>query len=315
MTDEFELARLTSVNPREVWRDEALHLTPWLLQSADVLAELLGIDDLVLEAAEHRVGDFRLDLIGYDQATGHKIIIENQLGRSDHHHLGQLITYAAGTDAKTIVWLTTEFREEHRSALEWLNHCTDEDTRFFGVQIHVVRIGDSPAAPNFELAVKPNDWEKTVKKAATSTRESGAALTYREFWTTVLERIRDQRPGWTNATGSSSNWQPIGTGISHVQLHMSWSQGVLTHQVYFASTDAQINERRFRLLEKHRDLVESLVGTKIVWDSMPGRKGTRIIITSPFDDIDARDRWTEMADWLIDIQERLREALTHVDLR
>ncbi len=314
MTSGFELARLTSVAPRTVWPDEALHFTPWLLENADVLAELLGIDDLVLEAAEHRVGGFRLDLIGRDQGTDRKVIVENQLGRSDHQHLGQIITYAAGTNPSTIVWVTTGFREEHRAALEWLNHRTDEDTRFFGVEIRVVRIGDSPVAPNFELVVKPNDWEKTVKKAATSTGESASAVVYREFWAVVLDRIRDRYPSWTNATGLNKPWQPIGTGISNVQLLMSWFNGVLTHQVYF-SANAEENERRYAILVKHRHIVDSLVNAEVTWDPMPDNKAARIIVSSPFNDINDRDRWDEMAEWLITNQERLREVLTRVDLR
>lgn len=314
MRGELGLARLTPVEPREVWPDEAIHFTPWLLDNADVLAQLLGIDDLVLEAAEHRVGGFRLDLIGRDQDTDRKVIVENQLGRSDHQHLGQIITYAAGTDPTTIVWVTTGFREEHRAALEWLNQRTDEDTRFFGVEIHVVRIGDSPVAPNFELVVKPNDWEKTVKKAATSTGESAAAVVYREFWATVLDRIRDRHPQWTNATGLNKPWQPIGTGISNVQLLMSWFNGVLTQQVYF-SADAEENERRYAILAEHHQIVESLVDIEATWDPMPDNKAARVIVASSFDDINDRDRWDEMADWLIATQERLRAVLARVDLR
>ena len=197
------LGRLTSVPPREVWPDEARDFTPWLLQNVDVLSDLIGMD-LVLESAEHPVGGFSLDLIGYDEASGGAVIVENQLEQSDHLHLGQIITYAAGTDPTTIVWVATAFRSEHRAAIDWLNQRTDERTRVFGVVIHVARIGDSLFAPNFELVAQPNDWEKQVKQASAvaMTGQSGKALIYREFWEFALDRIRAEQPSWTRALTS-----------------------------------------------------------------------------------------------------------------
>ncbi|AXY53332.1 hypothetical protein YT1_3937 [Rhodococcus ruber] len=165
-----------------IWPHEAIDFTPWLLQNVDVLSDLLGMD-LVLAAAEHPVGDFSLDLKGYDEATGEVVIVENQLEQSDHTHLGQIITYAAGTDPTTIVWVTTGFRPEHRAAIDWLNQRTDENTRVFGVVIQVVQIGDSQPAPNFDLVVQPNDWEKQVRQAASPRAGEASARVrrYREF--------------------------------------------------------------------------------------------------------------------------------------
>jgi len=141
------LGRLTSVPPRDVWVHEAYDFTPWLLQNVDVLSDLLGMEELELDAAEQPVGGFSLDLIGRDLSDGSVVIVENQLAQSDHGHLGQILTYAAGTNPTTIVWIATSFRPEHRAALDWLNEHTDPDTRFFGVEIEVVRIGDSAPAP------------------------------------------------------------------------------------------------------------------------------------------------------------------------
>ena len=116
----LELGRLQSMDPRDVWRHEAHDFTPWLLENADVLSDALGID-LELSAAEHPVGGFNLDLVGRDLTNNCVLIVENQLSTTDHGHLGQLVTYAAGTDARTIVWISPSFREEHRQALDFLN--------------------------------------------------------------------------------------------------------------------------------------------------------------------------------------------------
>jgi hypothetical protein len=170
MTD--PLGRLQPVDPRDVWRHEAGDFTPWLLANADVLSDALGMD-LDLRTAEHAVGAFALDLIGTDRATGDVVIVENQLEVSDHAHLGQILTYAGGTDPRHIVWIATGFRQEHRAALEWLNERTGEATRFFAIQLQTVRIGDSPPAPLFTPMVQPNDWGKQVRATTTSGREWG----------------------------------------------------------------------------------------------------------------------------------------------
>jgi len=205
------LGRLEIVPARDVWPHEALDFTPWLLANVDVLSDLLGMD-LVLERAEYPVGDFSLDLIGYDQSTNDVVIVENQLEVSDHTHLGQILTYAAGTGPTTIVWIATGFRPEHRAAIDWLNERTDDHTRFFGVQIEVVRIGASEPAPAFRLVAQPNDWEKTVRKTTAAAGEvSTRAATYREASanTTRFEALRARRSDFEDALGTAPIWDDM----------------------------------------------------------------------------------------------------------
>ncbi|MGH4002053.1 MAG: DUF4268 domain-containing protein [Pseudonocardiaceae bacterium] len=266
--------------------------------------------DLVLEEAEHRVGGFSLDLIGRDDATGNTVIVENQLETSDHTHLGQIITYAAGTDSTTIVWVTTGFRSEHRAAIDWLNERTDDKTRVFGVVINVVKIGDSEPAPSFELIAQPNDWEKLVKKAAasSSTDASARALVYREFWGRVLDRIRAEHPTWSRARTSDQNWCNTSIGTSGVNLSMVWTRTRLTAQIYFEAPDPEMNTARFEQLRERRQAIETMLGQALEWDAMVGRKAARIILDSDYSDVNAREQWPEIIDWLIDAQTRLRAA-------
>jgi len=163
------LGRLTPVDPRGVWVNEARDLTPWLLANWDHLANALGIE-LELTASEHPVGGFSLDLVGRDLTHDSVLMVENQLEGSDHGHLGQLVTYAAGTGAATIVWIATTFREEHRQALDWLNEHTYPDIRLFGIQLEVVKIGDSLPAPVLHVVSQPNDWQKRVRSATAAAR-------------------------------------------------------------------------------------------------------------------------------------------------
>jgi hypothetical protein len=170
-----KLSKLVAVDVGKVWPVEATSFTPWLLNNAEVLGEALGMD-LLLEAAEHKVDGFSLDLIGRDQDTDGGVIIENQFGPTDHRHLGQLLTYAGGTTPATVVWIAESIRDEHRAAFDWLNIRTDSDTRFFGVPLGAVTLAGTPSglvAPLLEVGVKPNEWGKQVRGEPCRRTENG----------------------------------------------------------------------------------------------------------------------------------------------
>src|SRR5882724_4545695 len=151
------LGRLQKIDLREAWLSEASDFTPWLAEPENLklLGEAIGIE-LECEAQEKDVGPFRADILCKDTTTDSWVLIENQLERTDHCHLGQLLTYAAGLTTVTIVWLAQRFTEEHRAALDWLNERTDEKINFFGLEVELWKIGDSPIAPKFNVVCKPN---------------------------------------------------------------------------------------------------------------------------------------------------------------
>ena len=180
------LVRLTRVELRDIWISEAADFTPWLARPENiaVLGEALGID-LELEAQEKAVGPFRADILCKDIGTDHWVLIENQLERTDHSHLGQLLTYASGLEAVTIVWIAARFNEEHRATLDWLNKITDQSFRFFGLEVELWRIGDSPAAPKFNIVSKPNDWSHSVAQAVRAIDDAELSETrvmQRAYW-------------------------------------------------------------------------------------------------------------------------------------
>ena len=167
-TEAPTLGQLESVDPRLAWGNEARGFTPWLSEHLDLLSRAIGIP-LELEAVEKNVGAFRADILAKTGQTGQWVLIENQLEKTDHCHLGQLITYASGLKAVTVVWIASTFAEEHRSALDWLNEVTMEGVNFFGVTLELWRIGDSALAPRFNVVSKPNTWVKGVTIGASST--------------------------------------------------------------------------------------------------------------------------------------------------
>ena len=153
------LARMERVALSEVWPDEAKDFTPWLANHIEGLEDALGLE-VKVKQTEARYGDFKVDILATDVDDRYKIIIENQLKSTNHDHMGKLLTYAAGFDAKVVVWLAQEFRDEHRQTLNWLNQRTGEDTRFFGVVVELWKIDNSQPAPCFNLVAKPKDWQR-----------------------------------------------------------------------------------------------------------------------------------------------------------
>lgn len=159
--------RLERVVVREGWKDEARDFTPWLAENLDRLSQQLGLA-LELREVEHQVGRYSLDILAED-VLGRVVIIENQRTASDHGHLGQLLTYCAGTNARVVIWVASNFTEEHLAVLEWFNQNTIADVGFYAVEVELLKIGDSPLAPNFRVLARPNELVKESRSAVAST--------------------------------------------------------------------------------------------------------------------------------------------------
>ena len=144
------------INPREIWQREDEDFSPWLANNLDLLDKILDTK-LDLIGQERRVGPFFADLLCLNRVDNSHVVIENQLERSDHKHLGQLLTYAAGLQATTIIWIATAFENEHRNALEWLNDNMNKRFRCFGVGLELNAIGDSSCVPTFTLIAGPRN--------------------------------------------------------------------------------------------------------------------------------------------------------------
>jgi hypothetical protein len=181
------------VDLRAIWTSESGDFTPWLAKEENLrlLGEAIGME-LECEAQEKDVGPFRADILCKETNSDHWVLIENQLERTDHTHLGQLLTYAAGLKAVTIVWIANTFTEEHRAALDWLNEITDERFSFFGLEIELWRIENSPVAPKLNIVCKPNDWSKQATQAAEGELSETSQL-YREYWQAFKEYLEETK--------------------------------------------------------------------------------------------------------------------------
>ena len=308
-----ELGRLEQVPVREAWADEARDFTPWLLANADRLSEALNMD-LDLKTAEHPVGDFSLDLIGEDAVTGQRVIIENQLERSDHKHLGQLLTYAGGTEPAVVIWLAQSFRDEHISALTWLNSSTNSAIGFFAVQVDVFRIGDSMLAPQFTVVVQPNEWQRTLRQRSDA-EISPKKLLYQEFWQTVIDQIATEHPDWTNARKAPlQNWIAFPTGIRGVHYSVEFTSQGLEAGVALNTRDPQVNAQRFELMKSHAAEIDAAIGTTTDWKGPHSSwSGFNIHCERPAA-IEDRNSWPDLAAWIIDVQERMRGVFAETGL-
>ena len=184
MMDIPELGELTEVDLRRVWRHEAQDFTPWLAENLQRLSVAVGMA-LELIETEKAVENFAADILARDVRGGSLVLIENQLEKTDHAHLGQVLTYLAGLDAKAVIWISPFFQEPHLSAIRWLNDQTSDEFAFFAVRLKAVRIGDSPIAPVFEVLARPSEWERDMRRAGRADAHSDTRL---RFWTFYCER-------------------------------------------------------------------------------------------------------------------------------
>ena len=219
------LGRLEKVELRDIWKTEAQDFTPWLAgeDNLALLSDTLGID-LELEAVEQNVGPFRADILCKDTLSDRWVLVENQLERTDHTHLGQLMTYAAGLDAVTIVWIASRVADEHRAAMDWLNEITDTEVRFFALEVELWRIGESPAAPKFNVVSKPNDWSRSTSAASKAVGEGELSPTrqlQREYWETVEALVASHKGPIRPVKPQAASWVGHSIGRTHFSLNMS----------------------------------------------------------------------------------------------
>lgn len=310
------LGRLERIDPRLVWAHEARDFTPWLLEHADHLAEVLGID-LELQAAEHAVGGYSLDLLGRDLTNDAVLIVENQLEETDHSHLGQVLTYAAGTGASTIAWIATSFREEHRQALDWLNQTTGDEAHFFGLELELVRIGDSPPAPLFKVVSEPNEWQKRVHATTRATGSAtGRGALYMEFWTALLSRVRQDHPDWTRASKAlPQNWITMPCRIKGGSYYgFSFAAGDrLRSELYIDQGDADLNFQLFDALADQQAELDEQYGRPLTFERLEGRRACRIADYG-VGSIADRESWNRFIDWFFDSGVRFRRALASARL-
>ena len=298
MSTKNSLSKLERVPLREAWKHEAGEFTPWLASAdnLDVLADALGLSELELVATEHWVGDFKLDILCTDGDD--QVIIENQLEKTNHGHLGQIIAYAAGVGAKKVIWIAESFRPEHAAALEFLNENTTDDLSFFAVEIELWKIGDSPFAPKFQIVVKPNDWVKSGReqaRAASST--SPTKQLQQKFWAALIDRLAKKAPQIRPQKPRPQHWLNNSIGRSGFGLNITANtrDERLGVELWIPGSAAK---QRFANLIAQRQAIEERLGFELDWQELPDAMACRIASWYPEASIEDESRWDEYLEWL-----------------
>ena len=297
----------------KAWAHEAHDFTPWLADNISELGEALGME-LGDPQTEVQVGGYSLDILATDRNSEKPVIIENQLGATDHTHLGQLLTYAAGLDGGTIVWVTGNFRDEHRQALDWLNQRTYDETRFFGVVVELWRIGNSPLAPHFRVVASPNGWIKIAKPP----NPPVILNTSGKFRQSLRDTCDARGIKYSGRPGGNWPWLNFEYPIKNVRYGAIWHKGKpgLEMIIERPGGDGLLwNQEMFNALELHRseiddDLVESEKDEPPVWESTESKVGTRIILCREGSIYNDTESWADFQDWMIQKLHKFRQVIT-----
>ncbi len=308
MTEGRELIGRLEIEPiRKVFRKEAQHFTTWLESHIEVLSERVGIE-LSLVQREKTVGDFTVDLLCEDP-DGRPVIIENQLERTDHDHLGKLLTYLVNLDASTAIWVTAEPRPAHQKVVDWLNESTPADISFYLVKVEATRIGDSPFAPLFTVMAGPDKQTKEigVKKKEWAERHVNRL----EFWKGLLEKSKDRTKLFSNISPGRYHWIGTGAGKSGVTFNYLISMEWAAIELYIDHDrdTGEKNKAIFDALYARRDVIEKEFGESLEWERLDDKRASRIRRRFTIGGLAKADTWPALQENMIDAMIRLEKVL------
>lgn len=307
----MDLGRLEKIDLRKAWKSEGSDFTPWLAteKNLTLLGDTIGIE-LELEAQEQNIGPFRADILCRDTTDGHWVLIENQLEKTDHTHLGQLITYAAGLKAVTIVWIAQRFTDEHRAAIDWLNEVTGEGFNFFGLEVELWKIGDSPIAPKFNMVSKPNDWSKSV--SGSSKRFDSQEMTDRrrmqyDFWAGFKEYLIEE-----NSFLKSKKPRPksgytfaVGRAKFRIVARVLFKDNLLSCDLLVEGPEAKPH---FHLLQGQKQEIEKELGLQLEWEEKKNTMKSIVRLVRSVEDAIDKDKWNDYYLWLREWVEKFHTA-------
>ena len=300
------IGKLEEVDIRELWKHEQYDFSEWLSKKENIenLNDILGLT-LVDISKETYVGSYRCDLFAKDETTGIKVIIENQLEMSNHDHLGKIITYASGLDAKVVVWIVKEAREEHRSAIEWLNNNTNSNINFFLIEIHAYKIGNSDNAPMFQVIEQPNDFIKNNKSINSNDTMNKSQSQRLEFWNQFNNVLVERGKPFNVRKATTDHWYnvAIGTSDAHIDITLVNKDSVIGVELYI--TD---NKELFDKLYQSKDEIEDDLGFKLDWRRLNNSKASRIVTFIKGLNFDDHSNYNELINKTIDLAVLMRDT-------
>lgn len=269
------IAKLETVDVRQLWKHEERGFSVWLTANLDGLGEVIGVT-LQSPEREKAVGRFSLDLLA-ETDSGVQVIIENQLAATDHDHLGKVLTYLSNLEAKIAIWIAGEVREEHAEAIRWLNEFTPADVAFYLVKLSAFRIGNSDPAPHFAVIAGPTETGRSVGREKKEIAERQVLRL--QFWEQLLDKAKKRGILWhAQRAPSKDMWLPAGAGVrSGVSFnYLIWMEKEAGVELYIDTGDKTENQQIFESLNAKRDVVEKSFGGPLIWDRLEDRRACRV---------------------------------------
>lgn len=290
----MKLIKQKQINPRRMWPNEALNFTPWLAENISELGEKIGME-LEVVGQEVSVGPYSADILAKDINTDSYIVIENQLEKTNHDHLGKSITYASALNAKTIVWIATDFTEEHKKALDWLNDNTNEDLSFWGIQLELWQIAEDTASMRLNIVSTPNTNVKTIKSKTNN--ESESRNIQLEFWTKFREKLQSTKKIPSLQTPQAHYWYDVRIGRSDILLSniCNTQKSIVGVRLYIRN---KVVDVYYPALEARKVEINKALGCEPDWDPNPSAKDKTITLLHQTD-LSNPDKVEEALDWLV----------------
>ncbi|MAO64832.1 MAG: hypothetical protein CL666_07505 [Balneola sp.] len=260
--------RITRVHLRDIWKHEAYDFTTWLQENIDILKEVIGLE-IINPEIEQSTGSFNVDITAED-ASGNIIVIENQLEKSDHDHLGKIITYLTSFEAKVAIWIVAEPRQEHINAISWLNESTEAD--FYLIKIEGIKIGESDPAPLMTKIVGPSEEAKSIGKTKQAKSERHK-LRFR-FWDGLLEHSKSRHNLFNSISPSHYNWIGTSSGLRGVNYSYWIKKDSISLKIYIDRGKEADDENLaiFNELLTKKDQIEEIFGESLDWEELEGSR-------------------------------------------
>ena len=300
------IGKLKEVDIRELWKHEQYDFSDWLSKKDNIenLNEILGLTVVDISKATY-VGAYRCDLFAKDETTGTKVIIENQLEISNHDHLGKIITYASGLDAKVVVWIVKEAREEHRSAIEWLNNNTNNKVGFFLIEIHAYKIGDSDPAPMFQIVEQPNDFIKNNKSFSKDESMNKSQSQRLEFWNQFNDVIIERGKPFNVRKATTDHWYDVAIGRSdtHISITLVNRDSLIGVALYMPD-----NKDLYDKVVQKKEIIEEELGFTLSWERLDNYKASQIIYRIDGLNFDNHENYNSLMNQVIDKVIKMRDV-------
>lgn len=262
--------KITRIKLRDIWKHEANDFTVWLFENIEVLNEVIGFE-LSNAEREQSTGNFSVDIKAEDE-SGNTVIIENQLEKSDHDHLGKIITYLSAFEAKKAIWIVSEPRQEHIGAINWLNE-GENNCDFYLLKIEGIKIGDSNPALLITKIVGPSIETKQIGKIKQEDSERHRLRL--KFWTNFLEISKTRHKLFNGISPSKDTWIGTSAGLPKGISYSYWltKNGVRLQITIDAGKDSEeYNLEVFKKIKKYQTEIEDKAGFELNWDEAEGNR-------------------------------------------